>query len=64
MKLAVHEDGDETLIFRNDTDLARRLDEVRHSTLTAWFHYNFIHDDQLDQLYIKFPRKEKMAHKH
>jgi hypothetical protein len=38
MKLAVHEDGDETLIFRDDTDLARRLDEVRHSTLAACFH--------------------------
>jgi hypothetical protein len=59
LKLAVHEEGDECLIFAEDANLDARIDEIRHSTLTAWFHYNQLSDEFKDTLYTNFPLKCK-----
>jgi hypothetical protein len=55
LKLAVHDDGDQCLVYAPNANLEARLDEVRHSTLTAWFHFNQISEEFKDTLYINFP---------
>jgi hypothetical protein len=58
LKLAVHEEGADCLVFAEDAEnLGDRVNTIRHSTLTAWFHQNSLCDDFKDVLYSDMPLK-------